>query len=56
MSSLIKQFYGRKRESLVWNCFEERADIRTSKCVVLAEKGKLCGHLVAGTNAGRIEC
>lgn len=55
MSSLIKQFSGRKRESLVWSYFEDRPDIRKSRCIVLDEKGKLCGHLIAGKNATNLK-
>jgi len=33
MSTLIKQFSGRERESLIWQYFEEQADIRKSVCV-----------------------
>ena len=55
MSSLIKQFSGRKKESLVWSYFEDRPDIHKSKCIVLDENGKQCGHLVAGKNATNLK-
>jgi len=52
MSSLIKQFSGRKSERLVWKYFEAQVDTRKriSKCLVTVSKGKICGHLVAGKN------
>ena len=55
MSSLIKQFSGRKRESLVWTYFEEQAEVRKSKCLVTDTNGKVCGHLVAGKNATNLK-
>jgi len=48
-ANFVKQLSGRKRESTVWKCFEEQANIRKSKCLVPDAKGRIkCGHLVAG--------
>lgn len=55
MSSLIKVLSGRKKESLVWTYFEEQLNLRKSKCLVADEKGKVCGHLVAGKNATNLK-
>jgi len=36
----------------VWKYFEEQANIRKSKCLVLDAKGRIkCGHLATGKNA-----
>ena len=52
VANFVKQFSGRKREGTVWKYFEEQANIRKSKCLVLDAKGRIkCGHLVARKNA-----
>ena len=55
MSTLIKQFSGCKRDSLIWQYFEEQADISKSKCLVTDAKGRICGHLVVGKNATNLK-
>jgi len=40
---------------LIWQYFEEQADIRKSKCLVTDAKGRICGHLVAGKNATNLK-
>lgn len=50
MASFSQMFVGRKRESDVWKHFRYEVDRNKCKCVVLDDKGKECGMLVAGKN------
>ena len=55
MASLVKQFSGRKRESPVWDYFEE-LECGKCKCVALTkENGKICGQLINGKNATNLK-
>ena len=55
MFSLVKQFSGRERESLVWTYFEEQANISKRKCLSIGSKGRICRRLVAGKNASNLK-
>ena len=51
MASLVKQFSGRKRQSNVWNHFEDRPDIGKCRCIIVKPDGKPCHAYVNGKNA-----
>jgi len=39
----------------MWKYFEEQANIRKTKCLVLDATSRICGHLVAGKNATNLK-
>lgn len=55
MASLVKQFSGRKRQSVVWNYVEDRPDIAKCWCIVLKLDGKPCHVNVTGKNAANMK-